>query len=421
MRLPGSPLLAALASSFLFVAFLLLFIVPASAGCKGDKSGGAPRAPVVAAPPASAAASASDAHAGALSADGKALDSTVTDPRSRMSIAIEASAARFDSSDGKFAREFKGRLGERPIRMRLRRDGARLEGVYRYGMSAGEIALTGSVAQDGSFDLTESVGGKVTGRFAGALVSTHGAVATWWSPDGSRSFPVVMEETLGEYPETLNLGAGLTMYPQERQSSTNGCDVDVLYPQVRGAKDKAGEAALNALLRGDREKPQPCEKPCKGPSCGEPQTSTPFYDEAYAVLTKTRGRFVGLEQSGSEHSAQFLHGGSWKTCMVFDTQTLAEVHLGETLTSDGRAKLSDKLTGKLQGDGPKLTERGYLADHIEVHPDTSFCLTDEEIVVVFRLNEIAPYSEGQPEVSFPKGEVRSFFEKSELMDALFGQ
>jgi hypothetical protein len=306
--------------------------------------------------------------------------------------------------------------------MKIRREGTRLQGGYRYVRSAQDIGLVGTVSPgDGTFELTERVGDKVTGRFVGAIASISGALATWSSPDGSRTYPVVMEESWGDYPETIALGSGLTMYPQERQLTTDVCDVDVRYPQIRGAADKAAQAALNDLLRGERDKPRPCEAEVAPDDPEEAPPSRSFHEETYRLSTKTRGRFVGLEQSEFWYGAGAAHPNGGKTCSVLDTRTLTLVSLSDKLTLEGRAKLSEKVRAVFQGDSgdPGV---GYIeASSIEVAPHTNICLTDTEIVVAFARYELGAYFLGEPEVPFPKAEVRPFFEKTDAMEALFSQ
>jgi hypothetical protein len=364
---------------------------------------------------------------GTLSADGKVVAATLKDPGAGKTLELHGNARPLDPSLAKTTFELEGHLGGRLIRMKIHRNSAKLEGVYRYARSAEEIALTGSIAdEDGSFELVESVRGKPTGRFVGVIASIDGALATWSSPDGSRSYPVVMAADHEGYPEIVDLGLGLTLYPQERRSTVNDCDVDVFYPQIRGARDTAKQAQLNALLKGDREEPRPCEapseRPCDDddPDCARPLGRS-FHEEGYALTTKTRGRFVGLEQSEFWYGAGAAHPNGDKTCTVLDTRTLSQIQLASMLTDDGRAKLGDRVTATLQGGGPKLTEQDYREDSVAISPTTNMCLTDKEIVVSFRRYEVAPYFMGEPEVSVPKTELRPFFEKGETLDALFSQ
>jgi hypothetical protein len=297
--------------------------------------------------------------------------------------------------------------------MRLERDDAKLHGLYRYAKSAEDIALEGSVVdKDGTFELIESVRGKVTGRFSGVF-SFSALLAVWSSPDGTRSYPV--EAMQGDpYPETIDLGGGLAMYPQESLLEDDRCSVDIIFPQVRGSKDRAKERALNELLRGDREAATSCE-----PGPEDIPDAHYSLSEEYSLLLKKKGRFLSLSQGGWSYASYAAHPNGGARCTVIDTKTLTEFRMVDFLTEDGRGKLGDKVTERIQGGGPSLTEQNYFDDHLSIGEDTNVCLTDTEIRVEFRRYEVAPYVMGDPGATFPKAEVRALFEKGEVMDAVF--
>jgi hypothetical protein len=186
-------------------------------------------------------------------------------------------------------------------------------------------------------------------------------------------------------------------------------------PQLRGANDRTKQTALNALLRGDREKAFACDAPVPDAPTGS------FQDVGYTLLTKKKGRFVSLSQSQFYYTAGAAHPNGDATCIVLDTKTVTALRMVDELTGTGRAELGARVTRMLQGDGPKLTEQMYNSDDIEIGPNTNLCLTDTEIQVAFERYEIAPYVMGAPGVSFAKADVRSLFEKNDVMDALFAQ
>ena len=359
--------------------------------------------------------------AGGWSADGATFTGMLTDPRETKATTLSGSAGAFDKAVPTFKSDYEGLLGSHFVRMRIESDGARLTGVYRYARSADDIALAGTVvARDGTFELTESVGGRVTGRFAGVFESLFGVLATWSSPDGAKSLPVELESAQGEYPETVDLGGGLALFPQERILTGDRCTADLVYPQLRGAKDKVKEAALNAALRGDRDTANPCDQAPGEQELPDVEGFSSF-DDGYSLRTQKKGRFVSLSQGGSSYMRGAAHPQGGSTCTVIDTQTLTQLRMVDLLTREGRDALGDKVTKVLQGDGPSLSEQGYSGDHIAIGADTSVCLTDTEIHVEFQPYEVAPYFMGAPEASFPKAEVRALFEKSDVTDALFAQ
>jgi Protein of unknown function (DUF3298) len=359
--------------------------------------------------------------AGGWSPDGATFTGTLTDPREKKPTALSGSAGAFDKAVPTFKADYKGLLGSHFVRMRIESDGAKLTGVYRYARSAEDIALAGIVvARDGTFELTESVGGKVTGRFAGVFESLFGVLAIWSSPDGAKSFPVELESAHGEYPETVDLGGGLALYPQERILTGDRCTADVVYPQLRGAKDNAKEAALNAALRGDRDTANPCADAPGEQELPDVEGFSAF-DDGYSLRTLKKGRFVSVSQGESSYMRGAAHPQGGSTCTVIDTQTLMQLRMVDLLTKEGRDALGDKVTKVIRGDGPSLSEQGYSGDQLDVGPDTNVCLTDTEIHVEFQRYEVAPYFMGAPAASFPKAEVRALFEKSEVTDALFAQ
>jgi hypothetical protein len=355
---------------------------------------------------------------GTWSDDG--LRATLTGPRQK-TAELRATDGPFDPSVEKYSGDYKGWLAGRLIRMKIERDGPRLHGVYRYTKSAEEIALDGTVdAHDGSFTLTESVHGKVTGGFSGVFASIFAILATWSSADGSRSIPVLMESGRGEYPATVDLANGLTLYPQEIVVDEKACGRDILYPQVRGAKDKAKEAVLNVLLRGDRGSISGCDPS----SIFDPDSGDGFTNETmeYAFLTSPkRARFVSLSWTESSYTLGAAHPNSVTTCTVIDTQALTQFRLAEHLTEEGRARLAEKVGGALGDDGGPVDEPGFIGGPIEVKPETNVCLLDKEINVHFGRYELGAYFLGEPEVAFPKASIRDLFERSEVMDALFAQ
>jgi hypothetical protein len=334
---------------------------------------------------------------------------------------LRAARPPFDGSAEKLSGDFKGWLARRFIRMQIERNGSRLHGVYRYTKSAQDIDLEGTVdAHDGTFVLTESLHGGLTGRFAGVFAGTSAMLATWSAPSSSTSTPLLLESGHGQYPATVALAGGLTLYPQETVVDDPRCARDILYPQVRGAKDVAKAAALNRLLRGDRGDVSACftDQPFDAAS------GMGFVSETkdYAFLTSDlRARFVGLSWTESVAASGAVHPNSVTTCTVLDTAALTHFRLNDHLTSDGRARLGQMVSRELVGDGGKLDQPRLIAGPIEVQATTNVCLLDHEVSVRFGRYELGGYALGEPEATFPKAAVRDLFESSELMDAVFAQ
>ncbi len=352
---------------------------------------------------------------GELASD-SALLATITDGRTQRKTQLTSKGDVFDDRSGDFKEEYTGSLGGRFIRMKLAKAGDKVTGVYRYAKSAEDIRLDGTATdKTGAFELTEKVASKLTGRFAGVFVSKAGMLAEWTSPDGARRFPVRLEEGSG-YPETVDVGQGMKLYPQESLVEGKRCKEDVVFPQLRGAKDTAKQTVLNALLSQNQGK----EKTCVGPD--EPDVMDYETSESYSLSTRKQGRFVGLSQGGYSYTGG-AHGNGASECFVLDTKSLARVRLAESLTEAGRKKLGELTTRALEKQlgVTKLMDSYFYADTVEVQKTTNVCLTDAEIEVSFNAYEVAPYVAGAQSVSFPKADVRDLFEKNELTDALFTQ
>ncbi len=352
---------------------------------------------------------------GELASD-SALIATITDGRTQKKTQLTSKGDVFDERSADFKEEYTGSLGGRFIRMKLEKTGEKVTGVYRYAKSAEDIRLEGTAKdKTGAFELTEKVGSKITGHFAGVFVSKAGMLAEWSSPDGGRRFPVKMDEGSG-YPETVEVGQGIKLYPQENLIEGKRCKEDFVFPQLRGAKDAAKQSALNAVLSGNLGK----EKTCVGPD--EPEIMDYETSESYSLSTHKTGRFVGISQGGYSYTGG-AHGNGATECFVFDVKNLSRIRLGESLTDAGRKKLGEMTTHALtkQLGVTKLTDSYFYADDVEIQKTTNVCLTDTEIEVSFNPYEVAPYVAGFQSVTFPKADVRELFEKNELLDALFTQ
>jgi hypothetical protein len=345
------------------------------------------------------------------------LLATVTDPKTSKKTQLSSSGGDLlDEKNRDFKQEYTGSLGGRFIRMKLEKSGAKIAGIYRYSKSAQDIKLEGTADdKNGSFDLTESVGGKTTGKFSGVFVSRANILAEWSSPDGARTFPVKMEHGDG-YPETVELVNGLTLFPQETMIEGKRCKADIVVPQIRGAKDAAKATALNALLAGGADK----QKTCEGPD--DPDMMDYEESAGYSLITQKKDRFVSISQGGWSFTGG-AHGNGSSQCAVIDTKMLTRFRMEDSLTEAGRKKLGDLVTHALEKQlgVTKLTDSYFYEDHVEIGKDTNVCLSDKEIYVEFVPYEVAPYMAGPQSAAFPKADVRDLFEKNDVMDAAFAQ
>ena len=309
--------------------------------------------------------------------------------------------------------EYQGMIGKQFVRMKLSRHAGTLTGIYRYASSASDLKLDGLVHDDGRFELTEKSGGKGTGKIVGAFATTGAILGQWQAPDGSRVAPLSLEKGSG-YPETRTFDNSVVVYPQERVIEGKRCKTDIVFPQVRGASDKAATKALNDFFRWDSAKTKTCE--------GPDDANLPDYEtsEGYTLDTK-KGRFVGVRRTGYAYTGG-VHGGGGTQCDVVDTKTVTHFKLAPKLSDAGRAKLGEMVVASLakKYGVAKLTEMGFNDDTITLTKDSDLCLGDGWVEVDFDAYEIGPYVLGPQQAQFPNAQVKDLFTKDDVTDAMFG-
>ncbi|MEO6420432.1 MAG: RsiV family protein [Polyangiaceae bacterium] len=352
---------------------------------------------------------------GELTASG--LTGQSKEPDAKKSLAFAGVPITVFDASSTFDESYVGSLGGKiRIRMKLTRSGEKLTGVYRYARSKEDLRLVGTVIPDGHFALQESsANGQITGKFQGIFLRRSAAIGDWSSPDGKHSFVFALQRG-DAYPETLTLGYGGRLSPQEDHREAANCVAETIFPQVVDLKSKAAETALNPKLRdlgggGAAKGPMTCE----GATAELPWSTESGYE-----VTAQRDRYVGITFSSSGFAGG-AHGFGASTCRVIDLETGNVVALSPLLTADGRAKMSKLVTEKIKKaqNLKSLTEGGFFDDVAKVSPDTNVCFAKNGVEVLFNDYEIAPHVVGPTDVQLTKNEVRAFFGKSELTDALF--
>lgn len=173
-------------------------------------------------------------------------------PHARMPDARVLPASSVSVGD---ATMFRGDIGGKyKIQMRLRREGANLSGTYFYENKRSDINLKGTIDAGGNFVLQEfDGGGQQTGTFKGTWkeadaddVDAAGATLEghWSKPDGSNSMPFA----LGEFPVELSAGLNLVSEEIKRDDRKRKVEIDVEYPQIKGATDTRIES-FNRLVK----------------------------------------------------------------------------------------------------------------------------------------------------------------------------
>jgi hypothetical protein len=134
---------------------------------------------------------------------------------------------------------FRGTIAKLSIEMQLLRDGDRLTGTYFYPRVGKNIALTGTVAKDGSVSLTESDDtGKQTGIFKGKWQtasdspdpSIYEIEGKWSKPDGSKQTEFIVTQQPYEFSGDLKITAKVIKEANKQKLYS----VDAEYPQIEG-------------------------------------------------------------------------------------------------------------------------------------------------------------------------------------------
>lgn len=328
-----------------------------------------------------------------------------------------------------YERVYLGSLGSKtPIRAKLRNEGGKLSGVYRYIPIQEDLHLGGVVTDEaGTFELEETNGSGVrTGTFQGILLDTCNVFGRWSSADGSRAFPVALHASadprnLFPYPEALPGGSKIV--PQEEYfSPVSFCQTSIFFPKVVGAMNAAASKALNAALKdaaehsdvGSTAKAKVSTEGSKPPnegveggtgekmSCEGWSDKEPYWKRVSYEIDATRpGGFV------VQYSSDEFGGGNHPLyrdkCFAADLDkgTLTELLAG-LLSADARKKISAIVV-------PQITKDvGWTKDWSKgeaVSDTTSLCVDGTDLVVQFQIYEVASYPYGSPSVKIAKAEA----------------
>lgn len=309
-------------------------------------------------------------------------------------------------NEGSFNVSYAGALGGKlRIRAKLARKGKDVVGVYRYARSKENLVLAGSIDKDGELLLKETTkAGKETGRIEAFVLSPELVVGRWYSPDKSKSMPLLLE-TSNSYPEIVDLGFAKVAPQEEYKEIAKNCTSSVLYPTVDGGK---GKAALDAALRkesgGHMEK-----EACEGASA-----EMPYVTEASYSVQRSKAPYFGVTfndywSTGGAHP-------TWSsTCKIANTETGELFALASKMTPDARTKLSALVMKKLKAEHgvEKLSEAGFFDDEIAVSDTTNVCLGEKGgLVVEFNPYEVTPWVMGAPTVEITKDEAKPLLPES---------
>lgn len=144
-----------------------------------------------------------------------------------------------------FARGMTGKIGQSDASLRLLRKDKALQGSYFYNKVGSDLALTGSVTDNG-FVLEEQVGGKVTGKFDGTCETPERMKGTWTSADGKRSLSFEFA-----VPTKLEVVARVQKFKTKAKSKSafgDSCTFERSLPVIFGAKTGDLDGKLQASV-----------------------------------------------------------------------------------------------------------------------------------------------------------------------------
>ncbi len=344
--------------------------------------------------------------------DGSMLKGSWRDPKAKAAKPFTAGPPNpFPRrEDAEFSQPYAGRLGDHThIRAKLdKKDDGALTGLYRYAKSREDLKLVGKVdAATGTFELTESNGkGERTGRLRGTFLDRRALLARWESPDGKRSFPVVLHSDVS-YPETLALPGGGKLVPQEEIKEPNKyCSLSVLMPQLASSDGSKSRDALNGEIRRYFAAPERDEL-CTGAGA-----DLQYIEDRSYTVSATAKTAVALRSPSYMYSGG-AHGFSAIGCPILDLAHDTIVDLTPTVFSaEGRKQLDARVNAALQKDAIVEEEDVHVDDH------TTLCIDGSDLVVQFQLNEVGPLATGAPSARIPLKDARAWLTKSEpLFDA----
>ena len=171
-------------------------------------------------------------------------------PALAAALGASGSTAPAGSRASSFRLWFRGAVGSSAtIRMELAREGDRLTGRYYHETRGKDLALAGTVREDGTAECEETAGRQVTGTFRGKLVERAGTPpllafeGSWSRPGGSSAIPFAVVEESPQLPAEFRPLADVA-----RQKFANGGSAEAVFPRIAGTR-APGVVELNALVR----------------------------------------------------------------------------------------------------------------------------------------------------------------------------
>jgi hypothetical protein len=136
-----------------------------------------------------------------------------------------------------FDRFYRGTIGDGlGVTMHLTKNGATLVGTYAYDSTKRDISLTGTI-DDKALALSETVDGRSTGSFKGAVSNDGRLVGTWADAAGTKSLPFTLHE---EAPPPVASRVATAAAPRTPVQPANDNELAAFLVQFAKAKKAPG-------------------------------------------------------------------------------------------------------------------------------------------------------------------------------------
>ncbi len=345
--------------------------------------------------------------------EGSKLQGTWNEPTAKQARSLTAGPSNpFPTkADEAFEQSFAGLLGAKTrivAKFKKASDGT-LSGRYRYPRSQEDLRLSGRLnPADGSFDLTETnEKDERTGTMTGVFLDRRTIFGRWASPDGQKTFRVVLHGA-ESYPELVSLRGGGKLIPVEDTVEPNQfCSLRVAFPELSGSRAKEKEKSLNTELR--KAAGTVSKRDCEGAS-----EATQYEVDTTYVVSAQRRDYVAFQFEHYEYTGG-AHGNHAYSCPVADFRAGKLTRItANMLFPEGRKQLNRYVNEELR----KTEYAEYLSEEVAIGDETTLCVSGTDLVVQFQQSEIGPYAMGAPRVTMRASAAYPLFEKSPLIDAL---
>ncbi|WP_437669183.1 RsiV family protein [Sorangium sp. So ce131] len=375
---------------------------------------------------------------GAFSGDRGALSSAGPRP-SRLSLSVQPDgvvSGAFEKEgeltlalNGRQRRPFRGALKHeaalagtlgksRILWFKLKKDGAAVTGLYRYGNASQDLLLSGSVTENGDFVLEErNEAGALTGKLKGVFVSPARVLGTWWSPDESKTLSFDFPSP-SSFVDIVRVGGTVRIYPVRRSADLEECSYSTVVPQLAGtgknALERSANRALDELGRGALS-----DDWCDGAAAmAQAGLGSWSGNRTYSVTGVRRGH-VGLRFSESSYQGG-AHDYHESDCVVLDTTSGRVFRLYQHIKPAARAQLDTLVAQALDRDPnvQRARANGFPVERGKISEGTDLCVNDQGLAVHFGDYELASYAAGTFTVQLQAADVYPLFDKA-VADVLF--